>query len=53
VRQAKQERVAPLHQGAKAGADVVVPVRNRPSAVLESPVPIFVLSAWRLNDAIH
>ena len=36
-----------------ARADVVVPVGQRPAAVLESAVAVFVLSARRLHHAVQ
>src|SRR4029453_4213841 len=42
-----QEGIGVLHQGAEAAADIVVPVRHGPSAVLEPAIMILVPpGAW-------
>src|SRR5687768_14341349 len=45
--------VGAQHDPVEALADVIVPVRDRTAAVLESSVGIFVLAAGRLHDAVE
>ena len=50
---AEEERVDVLHQREEVRADVVVPVGDGPSAVLEPAITIFILAARRLNDSVQ
>jgi hypothetical protein len=50
---AKQECVGILHRFGECLADVVVPVGNRPAAILESAVSIFVFAPRRLDHAVQ
>jgi hypothetical protein len=49
----EEERVGVLHEGTEGGADVVVPVRPRPPAVLEPAFGVFVGTAGRLDDTVQ
>jgi hypothetical protein len=49
---AEQEGITVLHQGAEGVADVVVPERDRPAAVFEAALGVFVGSAGRLHHAV-
>jgi hypothetical protein len=50
---AEEQRVDILHQRHEALADVIVPVRHGPAAVLESAVTILVFATRRLHHAIQ
>jgi hypothetical protein len=49
----KEQRIHIPQQLDESGANVVMPVGDGPRAVLESAVPILILSARRLHDALQ
>jgi len=49
----QQESIYIFHQLAEMPANVIVPVRQRPAAVLKPAISILILAARRLHHAVH